>query len=98
DFHVTGVQTCALPISPDFRKSEKNVQNPDFPSCFRSKEPVSRPLVPYGRTSAIKCRRAIHRLLNVNSVSNCAVFFASPRYLVVQIGRASCREREYIST
>src|SRR3546814_14792299 len=71
------ITACRL-ISENQKKTSKI---PIFRRVFAQKSPFPGPLVPYGRTSAIKCRRAIHRLLNVNSVSNCAVFFASPRYL-----------------
>src|SRR5690606_39436798 len=90
DFHVTGVQTCALPI-------------------FLAAEPPERPLLErpqqldldvrlHFRDLIQEERAAVRELeaarLFVDRAGERALFVAEE---LVQIGRASCRERVWIS-
>src|SRR5690606_39403373 len=77
DFHVTGVQTCALPIS-----CRKTISLPLLRTASRSSGNIKRRL----NTVNPLCRfrvRIRRQLVGVSEVD------------VMQIGRASCRERVY---
>src|SRR5690606_39547450 len=85
DFHVTGVQTCALPISSAWKFSSVKVSTSDiFFSCrFAVSEIWMQKRAPGFKSPA-------------GAVAAWYIPFASAArlfYKEVEIGRASCRER-----
>src|SRR5690606_41898759 len=71
DFHVTGVQTCALPILLPSRKQQR-----------------------YSTKLLFRARLITSKVLR-KTLSADTLFLPVQDY--VKIGRASCREREYIA-
>src|SRR5690606_41021139 len=89
DFHVTGVQTCALPIlAPDHLPALANLGNALLVTGDHRQS-----LEAYDRALAIKADFAeVH--LNVVALQNYLDDSTAARTLAVaQIGRASCRGR-----
>src|SRR5690606_40198755 len=89
DFHVTGVQTCALPIWPSaFVSSELNVRNWLVPQ---------RPLTPASVLRFLKCLSVKATYCSDIERSMTYAWFTSRVKILVssveKIGRASCRER-----
>src|SRR5690606_39667847 len=82
DFHVTGVQTCALPISRRATGSS--------PGCGPGRAP------PAAWPAAVRAP-APAVLRNSPGANRTAARRASRRGIRAEIGRASCRERVYKS-
>src|SRR5690606_41186558 len=89
DFHVTGVQTCALPIY-----EIKSALNSDFkiPLSFKFKAFAARNVIPL-RTSAID---NFSKVARIDACVSKSPIGAEPGFQS-EIGRASCRERVSIS-
>src|SRR5690606_40296287 len=86
DFHVTGVQTCALPISKDYDKHFLN-----FCIQYDGQEDIA-------EASKMIARKILTGKLTVDDITPQTIkenVYSS--YFIAQIGRASCRERVYIS-
>src|SRR2546421_2873959 len=78
DLIVTGVQTCALPIS----------NNPDSPACGLSAHTASRGCaIPHQSRSAVSVMRPMRTTRSVVTRPG------TSRSGTCEIGRASCRER-----
>src|SRR5690606_40562540 len=87
DFHVTGVQTCALPISPPAETAKNAVPIAEqlgqvTPRRTRPHDPKHR----FDKHAVVAARRAARTLVADDVL----------RY-PLQIGRASCRERVKMS-
>src|SRR5690606_40690811 len=87
DFHVTGVQTCALPI---WRKPQK-----------RSQDILGYPIheigVPFAEIEKNTCLRICKKVLHPiysGAIGNFVHLPEVPLHDRNEIGRASCRERE----
>src|SRR5690606_39763415 len=89
-FHVTGVQTCALPIFAALSFSERDTStNTTTRESKNAPDPSSSSTEPHICIAPrLKCRMANH----TETSRTRAVIRA--RNLSPQIGRASCRERE----
>src|SRR5262249_60050911 len=90
DWSVTGVQTCALPISVRERIRERAAR------AWRLIAVEARD-VTRRRREAARAVRALARKHALHRRPEQAVAAADDRVGVDQIGRASCREREEIS-
>src|SRR5699024_11451203 len=92
DRNVTGVQTCALLISEidiillTVKEITLKVAQPKYQRTT------------VGFLSILKCRQKTNRKFNANSILNCITQFTPRINECIKIGRASCREREEIST
>src|SRR5690606_39726067 len=91
DFHVTGVQTCALPISPHPRAPDRAPRPlPGSPiSTATSREAAVQPRRFGGRLGGSGLRAATLR----RAIGGSGLRAATPgRFAVTKIGRAPCRE------
>src|SRR5690606_40816442 len=86
DFHVTGVQTCALPISKDGKRTVSNVLLIVNPLDYWSK------IFP-GTTVLTANGTYVYGVLPIPAKVVQSV--AAPEGKLIEIGRASCREREH---
>src|SRR5690606_41155892 len=95
DFHVTGVQTCALPILNYIKtflrhlkdgRMNKGVYYMLFRGYYRLAKKVTENVDVFLPNSYSEMKRVEQEYKLKNY-----------KYMVVQIGRASCREREYVS-
>src|SRR5690606_39777505 len=82
-FHVTGVQTCALPISG--RAARAGVHGPARGRAAPLLPPAARPAYPPGRPGIAMAARAAR--------DACRVASHAAGGPAAEIGRASCRER-----
>src|SRR5690606_40036885 len=80
-FHVTEVQTCALPIS---RRPSLTLTRP----CARSTTPQSMPGIALRPTKTSRIEPGPSAISTIRAVTDAAVG---------KIGRASCRDRMWIS-
>src|SRR5690606_40251220 len=93
DFHVTGVQTCALPIS------ELAVFENELNDRFGALPPEARNLLKSVELKWLAAEVGFDKLIVKNGVF-LGYFPANPQdkfYQSDKIGRASCRERVYIA-
>src|SRR5690606_40748655 len=86
DFHVTGVQTCALPIYQHYPISCFRVGSASYPGFFTCKQAV------------INSRSALHGHALHPPIHDAITFGKKAmatdiNAVAVKIGRASCRER-----
>src|SRR5690606_39976241 len=91
DFHVTGVQTCALPISTlialilGFYVINLRIQ--ELAQIHQDKgEALTRQMIPVARNALVSGNRAL-------LADQITVMLETPSVVDVEIGRASCRER-----
>src|SRR5690606_40415320 len=86
DFHVTGVQTCALPICIVWL----------LPGGARGVVHV--PLYPYDERHEPKSTRLRDEFRHLSICTRCAGIFVHPTAIFVrsEIGRASCRESVWV--
>src|SRR5690606_39664955 len=92
DFHVTGVQTCALPISARTASKLMSAATISDRSTDRRTEPWS---VSTGGCHGSWGRRLVHpaSATAASSTTNNENGFLNVTRALPQIGRASCRER-----
>src|SRR5690606_39427475 len=91
DFHVTGVQTCALPILANAPCAPGTLDMmAQFAVLSRLKEPDN---------SSIYSKMRVYDGENLKDVDPNAKSVQEYRdYAGIEIGRASCRAREYTAT
>src|SRR5690606_41057546 len=82
DFHVTGVQTCALPI-----------YLADDMIIILAEIDISQTIGSHAHHKPERCRRSGTVLYPVNAIARKEAYLAAFRDVVHEIGRASCRER-----
>src|SRR5690606_40771357 len=83
DFHVTGVQTCALPIWP---QATVQVQNTRFTRAVAAPYQAKREEEPVAGTTPATW--SVRTSIDVTHVLRCDL-----PGILLEIGRASCRER-----
>src|SRR5690606_39297687 len=86
DFHVTGVQTCALPILSDIQSLLAAAELPDSPSPRLDAELLLAHVL--GRPRSFLRTWPEH----VPSAEQCAAFAELLARRRAEVGRASCRE------
>src|SRR5690606_40445564 len=89
DFHVTGVQTCALPIWP-FDSVPATL------TLVSSRVRTSATSYPADGQPVVETGGATQSIATSTGLSDAGLFEANlrdERYLPFEIGRASCRER-----
>src|SRR5690606_40369007 len=94
DFHVTGVQTCALPISVHNASCGEPV---GYGAQFISKRPTRIGVVAMGYADGYPRHAKNGTPVLVDNQRTDLIGRVSMDMLTVEIGRASCRERVQIT-
>src|SRR5690606_5122366 len=92
DFHVTGVQTCALPISPD-RLSLFNYAH--LPHLFKSQKLINEAEIPSPQQKLELLHMAIERLQEAGYVYIGMDHFAKPEDSLVKAQQAGQLQRNF---
>src|SRR5690606_40642686 len=91
DFHVTGVQTCALPILAEFKAELDKLGDIKYLNIYINSPGGS---VFVASTMVSMLERLKQKSAKINAyVDGIAASAASFLMMVAEIGRASCRER-----